>query len=106
MLVMHCVRTVNSRSHLIVEDGEKVEAGKTLVRFVSLVGLGILLVVGLPCVTELFERVTHRIQQKSPLQIGWCSIVCKMIKRGNREIIIESKTGEIKKYPSNYRTAS
>lgn len=83
-------------AHLIVEDGEKVEAGKTLVKIPRKSGKAGDITGGLPRVTELFEARNP----SNPAVVAQIDGVVSFgkIKRGNREIIIESKTGEIKKY--------
>ncbi|CAM1373039.1 RNA polymerase, beta prime subunit [Tenacibaculum litopenaei] len=83
-------------AHLIVEDGEKVEAGKTLVKIPRKSGKAGDITGGLPRVTELFEARNP----SNPAVVAQIDGVVSFgkIKRGNREIIIESKTGEVKKY--------
>ena len=83
-------------AHLIVEDGEKVEAGKTLVKIPRKSGKAGDITGGLPRVTELFEARNP----SNPAVVAKTDGVVSFgkIKRGNREIIIESKTGEINKY--------
>tara|TARA_Y100000034_G_scaffold137034_1_gene218958 strand:+ start:8505 stop:12779 length:4275 start_codon:yes stop_codon:yes gene_type:complete len=83
-------------AHLIVDDGEKVESGKTLVKIPRKSGKAGDITGGLPRVTELFEARNP----SNPSVVTEIDGVVSFgkIKRGNREIIVESKTGEIKKY--------
>jgi len=80
----------------MVEDGEKVEAGKILVKIPRKSAKSGDITGGLPRVTELFEARNP----SNPAVVSEIDGVVSFgkIKRGNREIIIESKTGEIKKY--------
>ena len=92
------VRTYNLPvgAHLMVDDGEKVEAGKILVKIPRKSAKSGDITGGLPRVTELFEARNP----SNPAVVSEIDGVVNFgkIKRGNREIIIESKTGEIKKY--------
>ena len=92
------VRTYNLPvgAHLMVDDGEKVEAGKVLVKIPRKSAKSGDITGGLPRVTELFEARNP----SNPAVVSEIDGVVNFgkIKRGNREIIIESKTGEIKKY--------
>lgn len=83
-------------AHLMVSDGDKVESGKTLVKIPRKSGKAGDITGGLPRVTELFEARNP----SNPAVVAQIDGVVSFgkIKRGNREIIIESKTGEIKKY--------
>ena len=83
-------------AHLIVDDGEKVEAGKILVKIPRKSGKAGDITGGLPRVTELFEARNP----SNPSVVSEIDGVVSFgkIKRGNREIIVESKTGELKKY--------
>eukprot|EP01090_Pellita_catalonica_P013985 TRINITY_DN3457_c0_g1_i2.p1 TRINITY_DN3457_c0_g1~~TRINITY_DN3457_c0_g1_i2.p1 ORF type:complete len:648 (-),score=158.53 TRINITY_DN3457_c0_g1_i2:426-2369(-) len=83
-------------AHLMVNDGDKVETGKTLVKIPRKSGKAGDITGGLPRVTELFEARNP----SNPAVVAQIDGVVSFgkIKRGNREIIIESKTGEIKKY--------
>jgi DNA-directed RNA polymerase subunit beta' len=83
-------------SHIVIEEGTEVKAGHVLVKIPRVLGKLKDITGGLPRVTELFEA-------RNP---GNPAIVCEIdgivafgnIKRGNREIIVESKDGMIKKY--------
>jgi DNA-directed RNA polymerase subunit beta' len=92
------IRTYNLPvgAHLMVDDGEKVEAGKILVKIPRKSAKSGDITGGLPRVTELFEARNP----SNPAVVSEIDGVVNFgkIKRGNREIIIESKTGEIKKY--------
>ena len=92
------IRTYNLPvgAHLMVDDGEKVEAGKILVKIPRKSAKSGDITGGLPRVTELFEARNP----SNPAVVSEIDGVVTFgkIKRGNREIVIESKTGEIKKY--------
>jgi DNA-directed RNA polymerase subunit beta' len=83
-------------SHLMVNDGEKVKEGKILVKIPRKSAKSGDITGGLPRVTELFEARNP----SNPAVVSEIDGVVRFgtIKRGNREIIVESKTGEIKKY--------
>ena len=83
-------------AHLIVEDGEKVDQGKILVKIPRKSAKSGDITGGLPRVTELFEARNP----SNPAVVSEIDGVISFgkIKRGNREIVVESKTGEIKKY--------
>jgi len=83
-------------SHLMVNDGEKVKEGKILVKIPRKSAKSGDITGGLPRVTELFEARNP----SNPAVVSEIDGVVSFgkIKRGNREIIVESKTGEIKKY--------
>ena len=92
------IRTYNLPvgAHLMVDDGEKVEGGKILVKIPRKSAKSGDITGGLPRVTELFEARNP----SNPAVVSEIDGVVNFgkIKRGNREIIIESKLGEIKKY--------
>ena len=83
-------------AHLIVEDGEKVKSGKILVKIPRKAGKAGDITGGLPRVTELFEARNP----SNPAVVSEIDGVVSYgkIKRGNREIIVESKSGIVKKY--------
>ncbi len=83
-------------SHLMVDDGEKIKEGKILVKIPRKSAKAGDITGGLPRVTELFEARNP----SNPAVVSEIDGVVSFgkIKRGNREIIIESKTGEVKKY--------
>ncbi len=83
-------------AHLAVEAGEKVKSGQILVKIPRSVGKTRDITGGLPRVTELFEARNP----SNPAVVSEIDGVVTYggIKRGNREIVIESKDGVIKKY--------
>ncbi|MGB5188702.1 DNA-directed RNA polymerase subunit beta' [Robiginitalea sp.] len=83
-------------SHLMVDDGENIKEGKILVKIPRKSAKAGDITGGLPRVTELFEARNP----SNPAVVTEIDGVVSFgkIKRGNREIIIESKTEEIKKY--------
>ena len=83
-------------AHLIVENGEKIASGKVIVKIPRKSGKAGDITGGLPRVTELFEARNP----SNPAVVSAIDGVVSFgkIKRGNREIIVESKLGEIKKY--------
>jgi len=83
-------------AHLMINDGDKVEEGKILVKIPRKSAKSGDITGGLPRVTELFEARNP----SNPAVVSEIDGVVSFgkIKRGNREIIVESKTGEIKKY--------
>ena len=83
-------------AHLMVEDNEKINIGKILVKIPRKSSKAGDITGGLPRVTELFEARNP----SNPAVVSEIDGVVSFgkIKRGNREIIIESKTGDIKKY--------
>ena len=80
----------------MVEDGEKVKEGKILVKIPRKSAKSGDITGGLPRVTELFEARNP----SNPAIVSEIDGVVTFgkIKRGNREIIVESKFGDIKKY--------
>ncbi|WP_298766143.1 DNA-directed RNA polymerase subunit beta' [uncultured Alloprevotella sp.] len=82
--------------HLAVEDGEELKAGAVLVKIPRAVGKAGDITGGLPRVTELFEARNP----SNPAVVSEIDGEVKMgtIKRGNREIVITSKLGEVKAY--------
>jgi len=83
-------------AHLMVEDGEKVKSGKILVKIPRKAGKAGDITGGLPRVTELFEARNP----SNPAVVSEIDGVVSYgkIKRGNREVIVESKSGIVKKY--------
>ncbi|QNJ98267.1 DNA-directed RNA polymerase subunit beta' [Constantimarinum furrinae] len=83
-------------AHLMVDDGDKIKIGKILVKIPRKSAKAGDITGGLPRVTELFEARNP----SNPAVVSEIDGVVSFgkIKRGNREIIIESKLGEIKKY--------
>lgn len=83
-------------SHIMVNDGDKIKDGKTLVKIPRKSAKSGDITGGLPRVTELFEARNP----SNPAVVSEIDGVVSFgkIKRGNREIIIESRLGELKKY--------
>jgi DNA-directed RNA polymerase subunit beta' len=86
-------------AHLNVEDGAKVKAGAILVKIPRVSGKTGDITGGLPRVTELFEARNP----SNPAVVSEIDGIVSFgkIKRGNREIIVTSRTGEVKKYLVN-----
>ena len=82
--------------HVVVEDGAKVKTGATLVKIPRAVGGAGDITGGLPRVTELFEARNP----SNPAVVSEIDgeVTMGKVKRGNREIIVTSKTGDQKKY--------
>ena len=83
-------------AHLMVNDGEKIKAGKILVKIPRKSSKTGDITGGLPRITELLEARNP----SNPAVVSEIDGVVTFgkIKRGNREISIESKFGEVKKY--------
>ncbi len=83
-------------AHIVVEDGAKIEAGVILVKIPRVAGKTGDITGGLPRVTELFEARNP----SNPATVSEIDGIVSYgkIKRGNREVIIESKTGVVRKY--------
>ena len=92
------IRTYNFPigGHLVVEDSQLVKAGDVLVKIPRAVGKAGDITGGLPRVTELFEARNP----SNPAVVSEIDgeVTMGKIKRGNREIIVTSKLGEVKKY--------
>ncbi|MDM8146312.1 DNA-directed RNA polymerase subunit beta' [Bacteroides eggerthii] len=92
------IRTYNFPigGHLVVEDNQLVKAGDVLVKIPRAVGKAGDITGGLPRVTELFEARNP----SNPAVVSEIDgeITMGKIKRGNREIVVTSKLGEVKKY--------
>ncbi len=82
--------------HVVVEDGQTITTGATLVKIPRVVGGAGDITGGLPRVTELFEARNP----SNPAVVSEIDGEISMgkVKRGNREIIVTSKTGEQRKY--------
>ena len=82
--------------HVVVDDGAAIETGQTLVKIPRAVGGAGDITGGLPRVTELFEARNP----SNPAVVSEIDGEVSMgkVKRGNREIIVTSKTGDQKKY--------
>lgn len=83
-------------AHISVKEGETIEAGEILVKIPRKAGKSGDITGGLPRVTELFEARNP----SNPAVVSEIDGVAEYgkIKRGNREIQITSKTGEVRKY--------
>ena len=83
-------------AHVSVNQGDKVEAGVTLVKIPRVSGKTGDITGGLPRVTELFEARNP----SNPAVVSEIDGIAAFgkIKRGNREIVITSKTGEERRY--------
>jgi DNA-directed RNA polymerase subunit beta' len=84
-------------AHIIVEDGAKIKAGEVLVKIPRAIGKAGDITGGLPRVTELFEA-RNPSDPAVVSEIDGVVSFAKKLKRGNREVIITSKTGEEKHY--------
>ena len=82
--------------HIVVEDGQTVKTGETLVKIPRAAVKGGDITGGLPRVTELFEARNP----SNPAVVSEIDgeVTMGKVKRGNREIIVTSKTGEQRKY--------
>ncbi len=83
-------------AHLMVDDQDKIKVGKILVKIPRKSAKAGDITGGLPRVTELFEARNP----SNPAVVSEIDGVISFgkIKRGNREIIVESKLGEVKRY--------
>ena len=82
--------------HVVVEDGQTIKTGETLVKIPRAAAKGGDITGGLPRVTELFEARNP----SNPAIVSEIDgeVTMGKVKRGNREIIVTSKTGEQRKY--------
>ncbi len=83
-------------AHLVLENGNKIRSGQMLVKIPRAVGKAGDITGGLPRVTELFEARNP----SNPAVVAEIDgeVNFGKIKRGNRELSVTSKTGEVKKY--------
>jgi DNA-directed RNA polymerase subunit beta' len=83
-------------AHISVNEGDKLEAGDILVKIPRSAGKTGDITGGLPRVTELFEARNP----SNPAVVSEIdgTATYGAVKRGNREIIITSKLGEVRKY--------
>jgi DNA-directed RNA polymerase subunit beta' len=83
-------------AHLAVDEGEEIKAGQILCKIPRQIGKTRDITGGLPRVTELFEARNP----SNPAVVSEIDGIVSygMIKRGNREIFIESKDGIKKRY--------
>jgi len=84
-------------SHITVDEKDKIKAGDILVKIPRAIGKTGDITGGLPRVTELFEA-RNPSDPAVVAEIDGVVSFGKKLKRGNREVIITSKTGEEKKY--------
>ncbi|MEI8202996.1 MAG: DNA-directed RNA polymerase subunit beta' [Bacteroidota bacterium] len=84
-------------SHIIVEKNKKIQAGDILVKIPRTFGNSGDITGGLPRVTELFEA-RNPSDPAVVSEIDGVVTFNKKLKRGNREVVITSKTGEEKHY--------
>ena len=83
-------------AHLMVEDGAELKAGDIFVKIPRATGGAGDITGGLPRVTELFEARNP----SNPAIVSEIDgeVMFGKVKRGNREISVTSKLGEVKKY--------
>ncbi|WP_274475985.1 DNA-directed RNA polymerase subunit beta' [Mangrovimonas aestuarii] len=83
-------------AHLMIDNGDDIKVGKILVKIPRKSAKSGDITGGLPRVTELFEARNP----SNPAVVSEIDGVVSFgkIKRGNREIIVESKLGDVKKY--------
>jgi DNA-directed RNA polymerase subunit beta' len=84
-------------AHIIIEEGVNVKAGGMLVKIPRAIGKSGDITGGLPRVTELFEA-RNPSEPAVVAEIDGVVSFGKKLKRGNREVIVTSKTGEEKSY--------
>ena len=84
-------------AHIIVEERHKIKAGEILAKIPRAIGKTGDITGGLPRVTELFEA-RNPSDPAVVSEIDGVVSFGKKLKRGNREVIITSKTGEEKSY--------
>ena len=83
-------------AHLMIDEGQDIKSGQVFVKIPRAVGKAGDITGGLPRVTELFEARNP----SNPAVVSEIDgeITFGKVKRGNREITVTSKTGEVKKY--------
>ena len=83
-------------AHVIAEDGSKVKVGDIIIKIPRAVGKSSDITGGLPRVTELFEARNP----SSPAILSDINgeVIMGKVKRGNREIIVQNKSGVEKHY--------
>ena len=83
-------------AHLMKNDGDEIKVGETIVKIPRAAGNAGDITGGLPRVTELFEARNP----SNPAIVSEIDGEVKFgkVKRGNREISVTSKLGEVKKY--------
>jgi DNA-directed RNA polymerase subunit beta' len=83
-------------AHIAIEEGEKIQTGQVIAKIPRSAGKTRDITGGLPRVTELFEARNP----SNPAVVTEIDGVVTLggVKRGNREITIESRDGQVKKY--------
>ncbi|MBK7667264.1 MAG: DNA-directed RNA polymerase subunit beta' [Sphingobacteriaceae bacterium] len=83
-------------AHIVVNEGAKIEPGQILVKIPRVTGKTGDITGGLPRVTELFEARNP----SNPAVVSEIDgiVTFGKIKRGNREVVVEAKTGEQRRY--------
>jgi DNA-directed RNA polymerase subunit beta' len=83
-------------AHIVINEGAKVELGQILVKIPRITGKTGDITGGLPRVTELFEARNP----SNPSVVSEIDGIVSFgkIKRGNREVVVEAKTGEQHRY--------
>ena len=84
-------------AHILVDEGDNIKPGTILVKIPRAFGKSGDITGGLPRVTELFEA-RNPSEPAVVSEIDGVVSFSKKLKRGNREVVITSKTGEEKKY--------
>ncbi len=84
-------------AHIVIDDHEKIKAGAMLVKIPRAVGKSGDITGGLPRVTELFEA-RNPSEPAVVSEIDGVVSFNKKLKRGNREIVVTSKSGQEKTY--------
>jgi DNA-directed RNA polymerase subunit beta' len=85
------------KAHLSVDDGQTIKSGKIIAKIPRLASSLGDITGGLPRVTELFEA-RNPSNPAVVTEIDGIVNFGPKIKRGNKEVIITSKTGEVSKY--------
>ncbi|MBL7776739.1 MAG: DNA-directed RNA polymerase subunit beta' [Chitinophagales bacterium] len=83
-------------AHIVIDNGVEVKHGDILAKIPRVMGKVKDITGGLPRVTELFEARNP----SNPATVAEIDGVVRFggVKRGNREIIVESRDGEVRKY--------
>ncbi len=91
-----CSYSLPMGAHLMVDEGQEIKSGDVFVKTPRAVGKAGDITGGLPRVTELFEARNP----SNPAVVSEIDgeVNFGKVKRGNREISITSKTGQVKKY--------
>ncbi len=87
--------TLPVETHIVVDDGEKVQAGQVLAKIPRATSKSKDITAGLPRVTELFEARSP----SDPATVSEIDGIVKMggRKRGSQEVLVESKDGQDEK---------